>query len=200
MADPDRLISRAILVSAFSIAWSLVAGGAAVIVALLTRSPSLAGFGLDAVVDAAASITLIWYFKARAQDLARAVRLERVTLRIVGAALLVAAAYVAVRSTILLIEGSAPEVSAVGVAVSAASVAVLPAVAFIKFRLAARVPSAALRSDGVLTMGAAFLAAVALVAGSLQGRDGLWWVDSAAALVIAAILAGEAVRTLKVAA
>src|SRR5207244_6074833 len=122
-------------------------------------------------------------------------RLEKVTLRVVGTALIVAAAYVAVRSTILLIEGVAPGRSTVGIVIAAVSVAVLPFVALAKLRLAARIPSVALRSDGVLTGAAALLAGVVLVALSLQRYDGLWWVDPAAALVIAAVLAVEGART-----
>jgi divalent metal cation (Fe/Co/Zn/Cd) transporter len=194
MADQDRLLARAILVSAFSVAWSLVVGGTAVAVAFVTRSPSLAGFGLDSVIDAVASVTLIWYFKARVRDPARAERMEARTLRAVGSALIVAAIYVAVHSVDLLVERSAPEGSVVGAAISAASLLVLPVVAIVKFRLAAGIHSAALRSDGVLTAGAALLGGVALVAVSLEGVDGAWWVDPAAALVIAAVLAAEGVR------
>ena len=166
MTDQVRQLRiwRAILLSAFSVAWSLVIGAVAVAVALSTRSPSLAAFGLDAVVDAAASVTLIWYFRARTRDPVRAERLEKVTLRVVGTALIMAAAYVAVRSTILLIDGVAPGRSTVGIVIAAVSVAVLPFVALAKLRLAARIPSVALRSDGVLTGAAALLAGVVLVA------------------------------------
>jgi divalent metal cation (Fe/Co/Zn/Cd) transporter len=194
MADHEHLVSRAILVSVLSVAWSVLVGGAAIAVALATGSPSLAGFGLDAIIDGAASLTLIWYFRARVRDPQGAERREVLTTRAVGAALLAAAAFVVVRSVQLLLEGVAPGHSPAAVAISAASLLVLPPLALAKFRLAARLPSPALRSDAVLTVGAALLAAVALLAASLQGVDGLWWIDPAAALVIAAVLAVEGVR------
>jgi hypothetical protein len=43
---------------------------------------------------------------------------------------------------------------------------------------------------------APLLAALALIAVSLRFVDGLWWVDSAAALIIAVLLAGEGGRAL----
>jgi divalent metal cation (Fe/Co/Zn/Cd) transporter len=194
VADQQQLVARAIAVSAISVGWSAVAGAGALTVAFLTGSPSLAGFGLDAIIDGAASVTLIWYFRVRARDPDRAERREARTTRLVGVALLAAAGYVAVRSVLELIEGVGPEHSALGVGISAASMLVLPPLAVVKFRLARRLPSPALRSDGVLTVGAALLAFVALVAASLRSVDGLWWIDPAAALVIAAVLAVEGVR------
>jgi divalent metal cation (Fe/Co/Zn/Cd) transporter len=194
MADQQRLVLRAILVSAFSVVWSLLAGVTAVAVAVSTSSPSLAGFGLDALIDAAASLSLIWYFKARARNPSLAERREVLTTRVVGAALLAAAAYTAVRSILLLVDGVAPEASSLAVAISAVSVVVLPVLAAVKFRFAARIPSPALRSDAILTVGAALLAFVALLAASLHGVNGLWWIDPAAALVIAAVLAAEGIR------
>jgi divalent metal cation (Fe/Co/Zn/Cd) transporter len=94
----------------------------------------------------------------------------------------------------LLVDGVAPEASSLAVAISAVSVVVLPVLAAVKFRIAARIPSPALRSDAILTVGAALLAFVALLAASLHGVNGLWWIDPAAALVIAAVLAAEGIR------
>jgi len=194
MADQQRLLWRAILVSVFSVSWSLLAGGVAVATAFVTRSPSLAGFGIGSVIDATASLSLIWYFHARRQDSARADRLESLTLRAVGSALIVAAAYVAVRAIPVLGMHTAPDSSEAGIVIAAASALVLPLVALTKLRIAGRLPSAALRSDGVLTVGGALLACLTLVAVSLKGVDGLWWVDGVAALLVAAVLAAEGTR------
>lgn len=197
-ARNDRLILLAILVSAFSVAWSLAAGLVAIVAARGSHgSPSLVGFGLAAAIDATASLVLLWYFGVRARDPVRAERLERFALRSVGAMLILASGYVTFRSVHLLLQGTASEVSAVGIAIAAASVAVLPLVAVAKLRLAARIPSPALRSDGVLTAGSAALAAVALAAVAFVGGRGTWWLDPAAALVIAAVLVVEGTRTLR---
>jgi hypothetical protein len=69
----------------------------AVVVATVTGSSSLVGFGLDAVVDAAASVVLVWRFREERVDEQRAQRIEGVALRVVGLSLVSAAAYVSVR-------------------------------------------------------------------------------------------------------
>jgi divalent metal cation (Fe/Co/Zn/Cd) transporter len=199
MADQahTRLVSLAIVASAFSVAWNFFAAGVALIAARVTGSPSLAGFGLAAAIDSVGSVVVIWYFRAHMRDAVQADRREKIALRAIGSVLILAGAYVALRSLLLLREGSTLEVSAVGVSIATVSVLVLPLLAVVKLRLAAKIPSAPLRADGILTAGAAVLAAVALVAVSLQGAAGFWWLDPAIALVIAAILAAEGTRTLR---
>ena len=197
MADQARirLVSLVIIVSTFSVAWNLIAAGAAMAAASVTGSPSLAGFGLAAIIDSFGSLVLIWYFRARSRNVELADRRERVALRVVGSVLIAAGAYVALRSILLLTERSAPEASAFGIAIAGASILVLPVLAVIKLRLATKIQSSALRSDGVLTAGASLLAAVALVAVSLHDSAGFWWVDPVIALVIAALPAAEGTRT-----
>jgi divalent metal cation (Fe/Co/Zn/Cd) transporter len=192
----NKLVSRAIAVSALSVAWGVITAVLAIAAAGVTGSPSLAGFALAAAIDSAGSAVLVWYFRAHGRDPDRAEQRERIALRSVGSALIVAAAYVGIRAITQLTRGSAPEVSAVGVVVASASVVILPILAVVKLRLAARIPSAALRADGVLTAGSAVLAAMTLTAVSLRGSDGLWWLDPAIALVIAAALAAEGTRTI----
>jgi divalent metal cation (Fe/Co/Zn/Cd) transporter len=63
-----------------------------------------------------------------------------------------------------------------------------------KLGIAAALPNPALRGDGVLTLAAAALAGITLVALTLDGAFGWWWADPVAALVIAAALGTEAVR------
>jgi divalent metal cation (Fe/Co/Zn/Cd) transporter len=63
-----------------------------------------------------------------------------------------------------------------------------------KLRVAASLDSPALRGDGVLTLAAAALAAITLVALLASASLDWWWADPTAALIIAIALAGEAVR------
>jgi len=63
-----------------------------------------------------------------------------------------------------------------------------------KLRVAAALPSAALRGDGVLTLSAAALAALTLVALLVASVLGRWWADPSCALVIAIGLCAEGLR------
>ena len=63
-----------------------------------------------------------------------------------------------------------------------------------KLRVAAALPSRALRGDAILTLAAAALAAITLVALASTASLGWWWADPMAALLIEAVLAVEGVR------
>ena len=63
-------------------------------------------------------------------------------------------------------------------------------------RAADRLRSPALRGDGVLTLAAAALAAITLLALLANSLLDWWWTDPAAALVIAIALAAEATRVM----
>ncbi len=191
MADRARNLRHAIWLSFLSIAWSGVAGTVAVYLALATASLSLLGFGVDAVIDATASGTLVWRFLVEAREPERAARVERAAERVIGLALIAFAAYLAFGAVQALIAQSHPEATTGGTVLLVASAVVLPAVARAKYLVAARLGSGALRADSILTAVAALLALISLL--SLAGADALgwWWADAVAALGVALILVRE---------
>jgi divalent metal cation (Fe/Co/Zn/Cd) transporter len=121
-------------------------------------------------------------------------RLERRAQALIALTMLVIAVYVGTQSIRALRDGSDPHASAFGVILAAASVVVLPWLGLLKFRVASRLASKALRGDALLTAASAALAAVALAALLLSSEFGWWWADPAAALLIATALAIEAIR------
>jgi divalent metal cation (Fe/Co/Zn/Cd) transporter len=190
---PNPLLRTAIQLSIASVAWGTVTGIAAIVVALASRSLALAGYGLDASIDAAASAVLIWRFSVEGRAPHRAQEVERWAHRAIGIALLAAGLYVGFEAgAALATDKAGPHHSSAAVALSVASVLALPPLAYAKYRTARRLGSRALRSDSVLTGIAALLAAFALI-GILAARlFGIGWGDTAAALVIALILLREA--------
>jgi divalent metal cation (Fe/Co/Zn/Cd) transporter len=193
--DRARDVAWAIRLSVFTIAWNLVFGVLAVVVATATGSSSLVGFGLDAVVDAAASVVLVWRFREERVDERRAQHIEGIALRVVGVALVCAATYVSARSIVSLAGHAGPEGSLFARVLAAASAVVLPFLARAKVRVAGRLGSRALRADGILTAAAGLLAIISLAAAGLDSL-GLWWADAVAALVIAAFLFVEGGRAI----
>ena len=89
----------------------------------------------------------------------------------------VVALYVGVEAVRALVNGSHPESSAFGFVIAAISVLVLPVLGVMKLRLAGRLGSPALRGDSVLTLAAAALAAITLVALVANSALGWWWAD-----------------------
>jgi divalent metal cation (Fe/Co/Zn/Cd) transporter len=106
----------------------------------------------------------------------------------------VVAMYVGFEAVRALVDGSHPESSAFGFGIAAISLLVLPVLGVMKLRVAGRLGSPALRGDAVLTLAAAALAAITLVALLTNSLLDWWWADPAAALLIAVALATEATR------
>jgi divalent metal cation (Fe/Co/Zn/Cd) transporter len=191
LGDRDHFLRRALVLSVLSIAINAFAGGAAVLVALTSGSLSLLGFGVDAAIDSAASVALVWRFSIEAREPHRAERVETLAEGAVGVVLLILAAYLAISAVRALATGAHPEGTGIGLALLLVSLAVLPPLAFAKYRTAARLPSRALRADSVLTGVAALLALISLLGLGLSEAFGMTWADAVGALVVATVVARE---------
>ena len=194
--DVERpsLLASALRVSYFTIVWNGAAGAAALLVGVTTGSLALAAFALNALLDSTASVVLVWRFRRERRDPVAAERLERRAQTWVIAAMYTVAIYVGVQAIRALINGAHPEPSAFGFGIALASLLVLPALGAVKLRLGGQLKSPALRGDGVLTVAAAALAGVTLLALAANSLLDWWWADPAAALVISAALTAEATR------
>src|SRR5216684_3979973 len=71
----------------FTIAWNTLEGSIAVAAGVAARSISLVGFGMDSFIEVTSGATLLWRMSVDAEEHRRE-RIERVTLRIVGACFL----------------------------------------------------------------------------------------------------------------
>ncbi len=189
--DRATYLRRALRLSAISVALSAVTGGIAVVVALATGALSLLGFGVDAVIDASASVALIVRFRIERDDPARAARAEHLAERAVGAALLALAAYLVYGAVRALIGGTHPELTIVGVVIPLVAIVLLPPLAVAKFRTARHLHSAALRADSFLTGVAAALGAVSLISLVLGEALDIHWADAVGALLMAPVIARE---------
>ena len=191
MAARSTHLRRALALSALSIAWSGVVGSIAINAALASGSLSLLGFGADAVIDAGASMALVWRFAVETRRPDRARRVEHAAERMVGVALVVLAVYLVASSVRSLAMQAHPEVSSASLALLVASAAVLPPLALAKYRVAAHLGSGALRADSVLTAAAALLALISLASLVTTEALGFWWADAAGALIVGLVVIRE---------
>ncbi|MDQ3994831.1 MAG: hypothetical protein M3265_08560 [Actinomycetota bacterium] len=108
--------------------------------------------------------------------------------------MLVIGAYVVVEGVRAIVGGSHAEESALGVILATLSLLVLPWLGRRKLLVSVALVSGPPRGDAILTIAAAALAAVTVVALLANPTLGSWWADPAAALVIGAALAIEGIR------
>ena len=186
-----RAARRARLLSWISLAWMGAEGAIAIAAGVLAGSIALIGFGIDSAIEGFASLVIVWRFTGRRLASEAA---EQRAQRLVAVQFFLLAPYVTAEALHALVAGSRPETSWLGVGLAASSVVGMPALGLAKRRLAHRLGSAATRGEGTQNLLCAYLA-VALLAGLLGNAIfGLWWLDPAAALVIAAVAAREGVE------
>jgi divalent metal cation (Fe/Co/Zn/Cd) transporter len=193
----DRLLRRALQLSAQSVGFSGGVGIVAVVVGLSSGRLALLGFGFDSAVDSIASVVLLWRFRIEGTHPHRAERAEAIAERVVSAVLLILAAYLAYSAVTALATGVHPEASTVGLLISIVSLGVLPPLALAKRRVATELDSGALRGDSSLTGLAAVLAAVSLAGFVLTEALGIVGADAIGGLVVAAVMAREGLRPLR---
>jgi divalent metal cation (Fe/Co/Zn/Cd) transporter len=179
------------------VAWSLVAGAASVVIGVQAASTALVGTGTDVLADMLSSIVLIWRFRAELHGHPASHRAEHRAQMAAASALLIVAVGIAATASVRLAQGEGAEAGAAGLTIAGLSVVVLPAFAWAKYRIAARVPSPALRLDGHITLVGASMAAVTLL--GLVATEAFGWTlaDPTAAVLIAVVAGVTAVSELR---
>ncbi len=188
-------LRQAVAVSSMSVAWSLTSGIVAIVVGSAAGTLSLLAYGLDAIVDATASVMIL--LDLRVEIVGGDPPAHRRAEKAVGIALLVIGTGVTAEAAHSLLNEKPSSHTTVGIVVAVASTLLLPPLAIAKVRIAKRLRSPALQGDGFLTAGGASLAAVTLVGMHLERRYGWWWADPIAALIISMFLLVVGVLTLR---
>ncbi len=177
-----------------TVGWNLCEGAIAVAAGAAAGSTALVGFGLDSFIESSSGASLIWRLRRAGEGDERR---ERIALKLVGASLLLLAAYVAADAVWSLVRREPPDVSVVGVALAALSLVVMPLLARAKRRVAARINSRALAADSKQTDICAYLSAILLAGLAANAAFGWWWADPAAALAMTPIIAREGLKALR---
>jgi divalent metal cation (Fe/Co/Zn/Cd) transporter len=190
--ERDRLIRQAKGLSWLSLGWMSVEAGIAIAAALAAGSVALLGFGLDSVIEALASIVVIWRFTShrRLSD-----RSERRAQQLVAVSFFLLAPYLAQDAVRALVSRDHPSISWVGIGLSISSLIVMPLLGRAKQRIGSQLGSAATAGEGTQNLLCAYLALGVLVGLALNAAFGAWWADPFIALAIAALAVREGLET-----
>lgn len=187
-SERAMLVRRARLLAWLGIGWHGVEAAVAIGAGVAASSIALVGFGADSVVESVAGLVLVWRFAAGRVGSDGA---ERRAQQLIGASFLAIAAYVAVEALRTLIAGDHPEVSWIGIGLAAVTLMTMPPLAKAKARVGQRLGSSATKSEGRQNMLCAYLSAALLIGLGGNAAFGLWWLDPATALLIAAVAVKE---------
>lgn len=187
MSATGVLERRARLLAWGTIAYNTLEGVVAVTAGAAAGSVALISFGLDSAVEVLSAVALAWQFTGSVDPRTR----ERRALRLIGAAFLALAAWVAFDALRALAGAADPDASPVGIALAASSLVVMPLLARAKRRVGRALGSASVAADSTQTLLCTYLSAVLLAGLLVNAALGWGWADPLAGLVIAAVAARE---------
>jgi len=161
-----------------TLGWNVVGVAVLAFAALRAGSVALAGFGLDSLIEIGASVVVVWQLTGTNKDR------ERTAMRLIGAAFMALAVYIAVQAVYVLARGDRPSVSGIGIVWIAITCAAMLGLAFGKARIGAALKNPVLMTEGRVTLVDAYLAGAVLLGLLLNAASGWWWADPLAGLVI----------------
>ena len=186
-----RALNSALRLEYFSLVWNFLETFVGFAAGLASGSVALIGFALDSVVESSSAAALIWRLRAERAGRATTEDVERRAVRIVAVAFYALALYVGVQAIFDLVTRSQPEVSALGIALAAVSVVVMPVLAWRKRRMASVLDSRSMRADSDQTSLCTYISVALLLGLGANAAFGWWWADPVAGLVIAGLAARE---------
>jgi divalent metal cation (Fe/Co/Zn/Cd) transporter len=181
-ADWYHAATSARWLSWLSLAWMTAEGTLGLIAGIGGGSVSLTGWALGSVIEALASVIVIWRFTGSRTASEHA---EQRAQRAVAVSFFVLAPYIAVEAVQDLISGHRASTSALGLAVTASSLILMPALGYAKRRLGTRLDSGATAGEGTQNLLCAAQAGAVLAGLAVTVAWGWTWLDPAVALLLA---------------
>jgi divalent metal cation (Fe/Co/Zn/Cd) transporter len=197
-------VQIALRLTYLTLVWMTIEGIASILLGFWSKSILLEAFGIDSAIELFSALVLLWRLRVEAGGNANEAHVERVerrASRLAGYALYVLALYVLASSVFALLAHQVTDThqSAWGILIGIVAAVGMPLLAKRKIKIAAadRLNSKALRADAMEAFTCGYLS-VALIVGLAATRlFGLWWLDSAAALVLIPLLVREGREAIK---
>ena len=176
---PDRLLlKKGLYLEYFTLLWNVVGIFVTAIAAITAHSVALGGFGLDSLIEIGASTIVIWELTNTKENVrARA-------LRMIGVGFYTIAVYIFFQVAYLLLRGSHPSVSGLGIVWTAITFIIMLLLAHAKRITGEQLKNPVLITEGKVTLIDAYLAASVLAGLLLNAAFHWWWADLVSALII----------------
>ena len=190
------LVRRSRRLNYATLAYNSLEGILSIGAGLLAGSIVLVGFGADSLIELTAGVAALWRLQADLNP-ARRERAEQQTLRVIGCCFLALAAYVSFEGIRALASRAAPDQSALGIGIAAASLIVMPFLARAKRAVAFQLRSGALAAEANQTLICTYLSAILLVGLGLNALWGWWWADPMAGLAMVPLIVREGIEGIR---
>jgi len=167
-------------------------GALGVIAGAVAGSVALVGWGLGSAIEGLAAVIVIWRFTGSRTHSETS---EHRAQRAVAVSFFLLAPYIAVEAIRSLAGSAHPNTSVLGIAVTASSVVLMPALGLAKRRLGEQLGSAATAGEGTQNLLCAAQGAAVLLGLATNAALGTWWLDAVIALGLAAYAVHEGRRS-----
>ncbi len=187
-----RAARRARQLSWFSLFWMGTEGTLGVVTGVLAGSIALTAFGIQSFIEGLASLVIVWLFSGARLNSNQA---EGRAQKFVAIQFFLLVPFVGYEALSKLITGERADTSWLGVGLVTSSLIGMPLLGVAKRRLADKLGSVATRGEGTQNLLCAYLALAVLMGLLGNALFGLWWLDPAAALVVAAVALREGIES-----
>ena len=180
MASPPHsgLFRRGLALEYTTLGWNVVGVVVLAWSAISARSVALAGFGLDSLIEIAASVVVVWELTGTAESR------QRRALRLIGGAFALLALYLVVQGTVVLLAHHHAGHSTAGIIWTALTAVAMFLLAWGKERTGAALGNVVLRTEGRVTLVDGILATSVLAGLVLNAALNWWWADPVAGFVL----------------
>ncbi|GGO65695.1 cation transporter [Nonomuraea cavernae] len=189
-ADWLRAARTARALSVVTLVWLGLESSLGLVAGLAAHSVALIGWGLAALVEAAASLIVVWRFTG-SRTLSASAELK--ARRAVAVSFWVLAPYLVLHVAHDLDAGHRAVPTTLGIVVTTVSMVSMPALGMAKRRLGRRLASPSTAGEGTQNLICAMMAA-GVLAGLWLNTLGWWWVDPAMAVALAIVALREGMR------
>jgi divalent metal cation (Fe/Co/Zn/Cd) transporter len=190
-ADVQRLTRRGLRLAQFTVAYNVAEGIVAVTAGMVAGLVSLIGFGVDSGIESMSAVLVGLRLAARLRHGHADETKERRALRVIALTFFALAAYVTIEGVRALLAGDSPNTSVVGLILLAASVVIMPLLAYAKRRVGVALGDGLILADAAETKICTLLSISTLAGLGLFALTGAAWLDPVAGFVIAAFAVKE---------
>jgi len=183
----SQLRRRGFALEYATLGWNVIGVAVLAGAAWQAQSVALAGFGLDSLIEIAASTVVVWELSTTSP------LRQRRALRLIAYAFTGLACYLILQSTWALATGHRAGGSPAGIAWTAATAVVMFALAAGKSAVGRALDNPVLRAEGRVTLIDGLLASAVLVGLVLDATLGWWWADPLAGYVLVYYAVREAI-------
>ena len=192
MSIAEAWSSRALWLARLTIGWNLVEGALAMGFGVTEGSVALFGFGVDSWVEVGSAAVVYWKLTRPRGCAATQRQQERRAVRWISGLFVLLAAGTATGAAAQILTGTHPDSSLPALLISAVSLSIMGGLWQAKRAAAQALGSRTLEMDAACSLACIQLSGVLLLGAAVYTLvPALWWVDAAAAAVLAALIGRE---------